>query len=833
LNFSYMVERRRAYEIFVAALDKTDVDRTAFVADACGGDRLLREEVEALLRAAEGDSMPTSALLGGAAEEQESEVGEVFGNFRLSERIGIGGMGVVYRAERVDGVPQSVAVKLLLGEVTGPDLARFQREAQMLARLEHPAVARLIDTGVQHGRTWIALEYVRGTRIDIFCDDRKVPTRQRVQLLLQLTDAVAAAHRMLVVHRDIKPANVLVTDQGFPKLIDFGIGATLSPVDADPAPTLNLARLFTPNYSSPEQVSGGAVTVATDIFGLGALGYRLLGGCPPFPDAKEPLRYILAVTHDDVDAPSAAAQRAGHDPRLVRELRGDLDAILLKALARDPARRYATANDLAADLRRYLANEPVLARNPSFAYRLQRFVRRHRIPVGAAALLLCGAIAAAAVYVKQAHAVSLARDMAAQRDRFLETLLTSANPSIGRRDVMVADLLDKVIRQSDADISPDPLVAASILGVVGRTEKGLGRYEQAQLANDRQLALVRRHGGDKDQLIDALNLRSLLLFMRGRPAEAEAPTRETLNLLDYHCDADGAYVDTLDILGEIQGAQQHDDDADASYRSELACVERFRGPKWNVRTVHTLNNIMVLNKNRGRSVAALATGREAVELAKTAFPADAPYRLTTELNFADTLASAGRAVEAEPQIRDVMARRLSVLGPDQPETLMTGIVLANDLLLQRRFSEAAATARAAAISLDLVVGPEHPLAASAWAAYGNAICHAGQAEAGLEALRRAEAARAQRFTAAGWQTLTTRAAIGSCLLAQRRFAAAEPELLAAAAGLEAAGRARYFVTQAAYADLRDLHAAIGDAPGAALWSDKIAPSAASGSPASR
>jgi serine/threonine-protein kinase len=827
-----MVERRRAYEIFVAALDKTDADRITFVADACGGDGPLRDEVEALLRAAQVDSMPTSALLGGAAEEPESEVGKVFGNFRLTARIGIGGMGVVYRAERVDGVPQSVAIKLLLGEVTGPDLARFQREAQMLARLEHPAVARLIDTGVQHGRTWIALEYVRGTRIDIFCDDRKVPTRQRVQLLLQLVDAVAAAHRMLVVHRDIKPANVLVTDEGFPKLIDFGIGATLSPVDADPAPTLNLARLFTPNYSSPEQVTGGAVTVATDIFGLGALGYRLLGGCPPFPDAKEPLRYVLAVTHDDVDAPSAAAQRAGHDPRLVRELRGDLDAILLKALARDPARRYATANDLAADLRRYLANEPVLARNPAYGYRLQRFVRRHRIPVGAAALLLCGAIAAGAVYVKQAHAVSLARDMAAQRDRFLETLLTSANPSIGRRDVMVADLLDKVIRQSDEDISPDPLVAASILGVVGRTEKGLGRYEEAQIANDRQLALVRQHGGDKDQLIDALNLRSLLLYMRGHPAEAEAPTRETLNLLGYHCDADGAYADTLDILGEIQSTQQHDDEADASYRSELACVERFHGPTWNVRTVHTLNNIMVLNRNRGRSAAALTTGREAVNLAKTAFPANAPYRLTTELNFADTLASAGRAVEAEPQIRDVMARRLSVLGPDQPETLMTGVALANDLMLQRRFTEAAASAQAAAMSLERVVGPEHPLTASAWAAYGNAACHAGQAEAGLEALRRAEAARAKRFGAAGWQTLTTHAAIGSCLLAQRLFAEAEPELLAAAAGLEAAGRAQYFVTQAAYADLRDLHAATGDAAGAARWSDKIAPSPASGSRAS-
>lgn len=819
-----MAERRRAYQLFVAALDKEGEDRRAFVANACGGDAILREEVETLLRAAAGDSIPTSALLSGLCVEPESEIGKQFGNFRLTERIGIGGMGVVYRAERTDGVPQSVAIKLLLGEVAGPEYARFQREAQILARLEHPAVARLIDTGVQHGRTWIAIEYVRGTRIDAYCDQRDVPIRQRVQLLVQLAEAVAAAHRMLVVHRDIKPANVLVTDDGFPKLIDFGIGATLPAAAADHAPTLNLARLFTPNYSSPEQVAGGPATVATDIFGLGALGYRLLGGIPPFPDAKEPLRYVLAVTHDDVEAPSLAAERAGRDRRIVRALRGDLDAILLKALARDPARRYATANELALDLRRFLASEPVLARNPAFAYRLRRFVRRHRVPVAAAVLMLCGALSAGALYVKQARAVSLARDMAAQRDRFLETLLTSANPSGGRRDVMVADLLDKVIKQPDEDISSNPLVAASILGLVGRTEKGLGRYHEAHLANDRQLALVRKYSGDRDQLVDALNLQSLVLFMEGRAAEAEAPTRETLAMLNNECDADGAYADTLDILGEIQAAMQRDDDADATYQSELACVRRYHGPKWTIRTVHTLNNIMVLNKNRGREAAALAVGNDAVDLAKTAFADNAPYRLTTELNFADTLAIAGRAVDAEPRIRDIMARRLRVLGPDQPETLMTGISLANDLLFQRRFPEAAAAAQAAAISLERVVGPEHPLTASAWQAYGSAQCHDNQAKEGLDALRRAEAVRAKRFTPKGWQTLTTRASIGSCLLALRRYAEAAPELLAAATGLEASGRSQYFATQAAYADLRDLYAATGDTTASVHWGGKISTS---------
>ena len=814
-----MIDPRRAYEIFAAALDRAGEDRDAFIAAACGDDAALRNEVNNLLRVALDESLPALLLSGEAVAEPPSQVGQQFGHFRLIERIGIGGMGIVYRAERIDGVPQSVAIKLLIGEMAGPDFERFQREAQILARLEHPAVARLVDTGTQNGRTWIAIEYVRGTRIDAYCDRRKVPIRQRVQLLIELTEAVAAAHRMLVVHRDIKPANVLVTEEGFPKLIDFGIGAVLPA--ADSAQLANPGRLFTPNYSSPEQVAGGPASVATDVFGLGALGYRLLCGIPPFPDATEPLRYMMAVAHDDPEAPTIAAARAGRDARLVRELRGDLDAILLKALARDPARRYATANDLAADLRRYLANEPVEAREPSLAYRVRKFAGRNRIPVAAALLLLGGALVAGVVYIRQARAVALARDMAAQRDHFLESLLTSANPSIGRRDVMVADLLDRVLAKSDEDISTDPLVAASILGVVGRTEKGLGRYHEAHLANDRQLALARRYPGDKTQLIDALNLESLVLYVEGRPADAEAPSREILQILDNRCDPQGVYADTVDILGEIEAIGQRDGEAEAAYQAELACARRYQGPKWSARTVHALNNLMMHYEYLGRRAQALATGEEALALAETAFAADAPYRLITELNYADTLAMYGHAVDAEPKIRSILARRLSVLGADHPETLMTGTSLAKDLLFQHRYAEAARTADDAASSLTRVVGPDHWLTANAWQALGRAQCHSGHPLEGMDNLQRAEAVYASRFTPSGWQTLQARAGIGSCLLAQHRYAEAAPLLQQAASGLESSGRNQYFATQAAYADLRDLYAATGNATAAAQWGSKV------------
>jgi serine/threonine protein kinase len=264
------IDRRRAFDLFDEALQRDANGRDEFIEAQCAGDAALQSEVRALLAVVERDTRSMSALTTAASSASESLVGREFGRFRLVERIGEGGMGVVYRAERTDGVPQAVALKVVAGHLSSTAYLRFEREAQMLARLEHPAVARLIDTGTQEGRTWIAMEYVQGQPIDRYCDSHHLTLRERVELLVVLADAIAAAHRMLVVHRDIKPANVLVNDQGRPKLIDFGIGATLTAVDGSHAPTADVGRLFTPNYSAPEQVTGEPVTVATDIFGLGA-----------------------------------------------------------------------------------------------------------------------------------------------------------------------------------------------------------------------------------------------------------------------------------------------------------------------------------------------------------------------------------------------------------------------------------------------------------------------------------------------------------------------------------------------------------------------------------
>jgi hypothetical protein len=309
--------------------------------------------------------------------------------------------------------------------------------------------------------------------------------------------------------------------------------------------------------------------------------------------------------------------------------------------------------------------------------------------------------------------------------------------------------------------------------------------------------------------------------VEGRPVDAEAPSREILQILDNRCDQQGVYADTVDILGEIEAIGQRDGEAEAAYQAELACARRYQGPKWSARTVHALNNLMMHYEYLGRRAQALATGEEALALAETAFAADAPYRLITELNYADTLAMYGHAVDAEPKIRSILARRLSVLGADHPETLMTGTSLAKDLLFQHRYAEAARTADDAASSLTRVVGPDHWLTANAWQALGRAQCHSGHPLEGMDNLQRAEAVYASRFTPSGWQTLQARAGIGSCLLAQHRYAEAAPLLQQAASGLESSGRNQYFATQAAYADLRDLYAATGNATASAQWGSKV------------
>lgn len=814
-------DKRRIYQLFDAALALPGGARSEFLDRECTADVALRAEVDTLLAMAHQDPHVDVKIQSPTLPEPEDLTGRQFGRFRLLERIGAGGMGVVYRAERTVEVTQYVAVKVLSADLTNQGQAFFDRETQLLARLEHPAVARFIDCGTVDGRAWIAIEFVQGHPIDQYCDEGNLSLRERVQLLAVVSDAVAAAHRALVVHRDIKPTNVLVTAEGQPKLIDFGIASTLTPATAGRDPTVELRRLFTPGYAAPEQVLGEPVTVATDVFGLGSLAHRLIAKSIHHADAQGAIRYSLAVIERDPELPSVSASRAGCSVSWARALRGDLDAILLKALARDPVRRYADATELANDFRRYLDRLPVKAHRPSLSYRLGKFLRRHSVAVAASAAVALALIAGVAVYAVQAQHVRVANETAARRGQFLEKLLASADPREGRRDVTVAEVLDRAAQQTDHELATEPLVAASLLGVLATTNQGLGRFAAALDASTRQLALLRRYGGSRSDLADALDNQGDALISLGRPKDAVRALRESVGALGDRCDTQGELAQSYDLLG-IALANSHEElEAERDYRHAVDCYQHLAAPV-ALKAAYPLDNLQVLLANQGRYAEALVYGAQALELARKLHGPEHPDTLAAEINYAGSMVNDGRFSEAELLFRSVLSKRARILGEEHLDTLQAVSSLADDLNEQHRYAEAARLERPAAEALDRVVGREHPLALYAWSIYGVAACNTPDGENGLTALNHTLDGRSARYGPEDWRTQSTAVSVGACLVTLHRYEQAEPLLRHAAEALEKARGASFLRTQIAYENLRESCLGQGDQACAEQWARKIA-----------
>jgi eukaryotic-like serine/threonine-protein kinase len=812
-------DRALCYRIFDAALDLEPDTREAFVRERCGEATELAREVMALLAIAGRDLLATANLQSsGKLPAGRDLIGKEYGQFRLVGLIGEGGMGVVYRAERVGGVAQTVAVKLLRCAITESSAARFVREAQLLARLEHPAIARLIDVGIKEGEPWIAIEFVAGRPIDEYCQHHDVDLRGRVKLLALLADAAVTAHRMLVVHRDIKPTNVLVTDDGRPKLIDFGIAAALSATSDLREPTVDIRQLFTPQYAAPEQIAGEPVTVATDVFGLGALAYRLLTGRPPYSRSSSAVGYLLAVTRGRLEPPSSAAA-AGMDPALARRLRGDLDAILLKALERKPDERYASAQDLRSDLYRYLDGVPVSARRQTAGYRATRFVRRNVLGLSVVAALLLAVLAGAAIYVLQARSVAQARDMAASRDEFLENLLKSADPRSGRRDTSVAQLLDSAVRELDRRMSGEPLVEASMLSLIAQTNVGLGRYQEGLIANERELKILHEHDGGALEIGRALSTRAELLRELGRWKEAEPSVREAVaRLSPLHAPRD--LCGTLYLLAVILAHTDHERDAEATYHQVIELEERGDADLRRQR-MYPLHGLAVTLAGLGRYTEAASYAKEALLLARESYPADNPDLLTLQTTYAGALVNTHRAAEAEPLFRQTIAAETRVLGAGHKDTLLAQLLLSDDLLELHRDAEAATMALSDAQQLEVLLGPENMYTLVAWNSYATALCNDGREIEGLTALRRVEAERRRLLPPGDHNIYVTELSIGVCLMKLHRYAEAETELKSAAQGLEAARGSGYHRTQQAYQALGDLYTLTGQVEEASRWRTKV------------
>jgi non-specific serine/threonine protein kinase/serine/threonine-protein kinase len=550
---------RRCEELFHAALPLAGPERDALLRRSCEDDPAVRTEVERLLAAHDraGDFISSPVIAAPAADQGDTSwAGRLVGPYRVVREIGRGGMGAVYLAERADGqYQQRVALKVIKrGMDTEQVLARFRAERQILASLDHPNIARLLDGGsTDQGVPFFAMEYIEGEPIDAWAARRELSVDERLRLFLQVCGAVSYAHQRLVVHRDIKPLNILVTSEGVPKLLDFGIAKVLHEGSDEVTSTVTGMRLLTPEYASPEQVEGQHATTASDVYALGVVLYELLTGRSPYRlRSRAPLDVIEAVRTTDPERPSAV----GATEKLRRRLRGDLDTILLTALRKEPARRYQSVEQFAGDVRRHLEGLPVRARPDTFGYRAGKFVRRNRVPVAAAVLLalaLLGGTAATAYQAQQARAAQArAEQRFADVRKLANALLFDYHDAIrdlrGARPVrerMVRDALgylDGLARESGEDPSLQRELAGAYHRIgdlqggepssLGDTEGATGSYGKALGILE---ALLRADSGNarlrRDAARSAMSL-GRLVWSRGDLDGGLAHARRARALLD-------------------------------------------------------------------------------------------------------------------------------------------------------------------------------------------------------------------------------------------------------------------------------------------------------------
>ena len=601
---------------------------------------------------------------------EASLAGRIVGAYKLLSPIGQGGMGSVWLAERSDGrFERQVAVKFLNFAVAAQGAERFKREGSILGRLAHPHIAELMDAGVTaNGEPYLVLEHVEGEPIDEYCDRRSLDVNARVRLFLDVLSAVAQAHANLVVHRDIKPSNVLVRNDGCVKLLDFGIAKLLSDDAKSAVATLLTAEgggALTPQFAAPEQITGGAITTATDVYALGVLFYLLLTGRhaagPPTQSTAallkaivdtEPRRASDAV--DSEDATAAATKRATTQDKLRRQLRGDLDTIVAKALKKNPAERYISVTALADDLQRYLRHEPIAARPDTFAYRAAKFVRRNRVAVSLAALALIAVIAGVTGTLMQARTARKQRDFALRQlsragaiDDLNELVLSQAAPS--GKPITVDRLLEDAERVVRRQHGTDEAVRLELLISIGRQYAGRENYEKSRQLLEEVRTLSQAPALRSTHAMASCGL-GQALSRGGDPARAEAMYREGISELPN--DTSFALERILCLIRGSEIASETGSPQEALARVQAAETLIRESPyRPDSFELTTLINLASAYSEIGQPAQADATYRRAVALV------DALGRDETELagalfnNWGVMLERAGRPLDAERCLR--------------------------------------------------------------------------------------------------------------------------------------------------------------------------------------
>ncbi|MEM7351734.1 MAG: serine/threonine-protein kinase [Acidobacteriota bacterium] len=724
-------------EVFLGSLDRPASERPEFLAGACAGDSDLQQQVEALL--ADHELADTFIEPPPQVDNSLPKSGREIGPYRILEKIDEGGMGAVYLAKRADAqYSQQVAIKLIRrGMASELLVARFRQERQILAHLDHPGIARLLDGGTtDDDQPYLVMEFIEGEPINDYCERHHLTIEQRLELFRKVCAAVHYAHQNLVIHRDIKPNNILVTVTGEPKLLDFGTAKLLEPALAEPglASTLTGQRLMTPEYASPEQLRAEPITTASDVYALGVVLYELLTGRRPYRFASRHSPEVLRVVcEQEPEKPSTAVSRpatevvegeAGDNAdratpvtpsrtrhglavKLSRRLRGDLDNIVLMALRKEPERRYASVEQLSEDLRRHLEGLPVVARRDTWPYHLGKFVGRHRFGVTASLLAILTVFVAAMTAFWQARLAERERLKAEQVTRLLVNVYDVSNP---RRDAISPESLERSEARARTELGDQPEVLATLLDTLGVAYQKIGLYEPAGAHLQEALELRQQSVGDRhpETATSWAHLGRLALEQANHD-RAEKLLQRALELYDQLLDPDDPRVaEGLNDLGRLRYQQGRFEAAEDLHRQTLAKRRQVHGEQ-SPEVAESLNNLATALWATGRVAEAEDLLRQVLDLRRQLFGRRHPDVTNSLNNLAVLLFNQENHAAAEELATEALEIDRELFGERHVNLARDLDLLATIRLRQERFDEAEPLyRRALVIQRDLYAPDLHP-----------------------------------------------------------------------------------------------------------------------------
>lgn len=830
-------------------------ERATFVRHSCGNDEtLLSMVLDALgdnaMNPAYWDERAADAdAAGGDPGLLLSLEGQRLGPYRIVRKLGSGGMGDVYLAERADDeYQQRVAIKLVRAGVFSAQVqSRLRMERQILATLQHPNIARLMDGGrTADGTPYLVMEYIDGEPIDVYCNRHRLALPQRIELARTICAAVHYAHQNLVVHRDLKPSNILITADGVPKLLDFGIAKLLDTRQS--LHTLAVThldfRVMTPAHASPEQIRGDVITTSSDIYVLGVLIYEMLCGRKPFAFVGSRITDMeRVICEQEPPPPSVMFRRAADESpalledivacrsttaaRLLKDLRGDLDNIILMAMRKDAGRRYSSAEQLSADLGKHLAGEPVIAASDTWIYRTNKFVRRHTLAVAASVLAVATLAAFSAVTYLQSQRVARERDIAAaeraraeQVSSFLVELFELSDPSKSRGNQVTArELLDIGARRVSLGLDDQPSTRATLLGTIGQVYASLGLYGDAVSLQRQALESRKKLYGDKHpevaaataslgntlqeqgllaeaekQLNAALTMQRELMGtsaveiapilrdlgrladQRGMAAAAEKFYSESMAIYRKHkMDRSTEVASVTNDLAGLYLQRSDYDRAAQLYRSALDIDRAALGQDHPQVAMHIQSLALTLHR-QGKLSEAEPLYLQSIELLQRVLGERHPNTLDALANYGSFLRRQGDFARAEPVLRSVLERDVAARGPNHTFVGHDHVNLGNVLMDGGRYTDAETDFRAALDIYKESLPADHPFVASALSGLGRAQFKQGRLEEAEKTLRTATTVGATALPADSPPLALARSALGELLIGQKRYDEARPLL---------------------------------------------------------